>query len=298
MTVQEKLFQYYVDRINVYSTILFKHGYLVPIAANDQFVFQEVPNYYTREDVQYIPTFITSTDMPKNIPFVDASEYVLNVMVYPNGEHQLDADFLIAKEALEAFRLWLNDNPNTTIEVGEEPNLISYNITHSATNLAQVGQAIVIGGKIRIPIIIQVRVSIAKGIKLSDNVIELKLSTDSAYPEETLDVYEFNMQIGKESDTEQLIDASTTETSTINKNQTVRYNLKIFHRNTELTRAIIQDLNGTQGVNFTYDLRAKIPASSPTYNIMKTVVLESGSYHSTRGTYDILELNFRTFYDG
>lgn len=298
MTVQEKLYQYYVDRINVYSTILFKHGYLVPIAANDQFIFQEMPNYYTREDVKYIPTFITSTDMPKNIPFVDASEYVLNVMVYPNGEHQLDADFLVAKDSLEAFRLWLNDNPNTTIQVGEEPNVTNYNVTHSATNLAQVGQAIVIGGKIRIPIIIQVRVSIAKDIKLSDNVIELKLSTDSTYPEETLDAYEFNIQIGKESDTEQLIDASTTETSTINKNQTVRYNLKIFHRNNALTRAIIQDLNGTQGVNFTYDLRAKIPASSPTYNIMKKVVLESGSYHSTRGTYDILELNFRTFYDG
>jgi hypothetical protein len=219
-------------------------------------------------------------------------------MVYPNGEHQLDQDFLVAKEALEYFRLWLNDNPNATINVGVSPNEIPYNVTHSATNLAQVGQAIIIGGKVRIPIIIQVRVSVAKGIKLADNVIQLKLSSASEFPTQILDVYEFNIQIGKESDAEQLIDASATETSTINKNQTVRYNLKMFHRDNELTRAIIQDLNGTQGVNFTYELRAKIPASSATYNVSKTVVLESGAYHSIRGSYDLLELNFRNFYDG
>jgi hypothetical protein len=229
---------------------------------------------------------------PKNIPNKELYDYTVDITFALTGENEPELEE--QRVAIDIFRASLVNQPLDSMIVGN----VTYNVVTSATDVSLVRDVVIVNSKKRVLVSMQVFVLSGIGIVFgNDRVVELRLNEANALFN-ILTPYEFNVIMATEPDSEMELSQSNVET--IARNRTTTFNMKLFHEDTQLVQKILEDMFGISDLDTTYKLRFKIPASASSFvggTNGLTVMLADGSINTSFGSQNLLDLNFKVYYE-
>ena len=263
--------------------ITFRGGSLLQVT-NDKFEFKTYTNFYTEQTTEYIPVMMDYVSSPKNIPNKEVYDYTVDITLALTGENETELQG--QREAINAFRASLVNQPLDTMLIGNT----TYNLVTSATDISLVRDIVIVNGKKRV--IVAMQIFVQSGIDIiygNDRVVELKLNkAGSNYT--VLVPFEFGVVMATEPDSEMEFVKENVES--IARNRTTTYSMKLFHEDVPLIQEILKDIFGIVELEQTYVLRFKLPDNNQAF-VKKVVMLSDGSINTSFGAQNILDLNFK-----
>jgi len=269
------------------QSITFRGGSLLQVA-NDRFEFKTVQNYYTVETTEFIPVMLDFVSSPKNIPNKEVYDWTVDITFGLTGENETELQD--QRLAINEFRASLVNTPLSTITIGS----VVYNYVTSATDISLVRDVVIVNGKKRV--LVSMQVFLQSGIDTifgNNRIVELRLNA-AMQTYVAIFPFEFNILMVRDTDSE--MELSKTNVESVARNRTLSFTLKLFHENTTLFQEIIKDIIGTVALNRTYKLRFKIPENATAFNEY-TVLLVDGSLSTAFGTQNLLDITFKVAYE-
>ena len=281
-----------IQKLNSNSNgITFRGGSLLQVA-NDKFQFTTFSNFYTPTTTAYVPVMFDYVSSPKNIPDKDKYEYTASITFALAGENETELEN--QRLAIDAFRASLINTPLDTLTIGSK----TYEIVTSATDISLVREVVIVNSEKRVLVSMQVFIQSGIGsVYGNDRVVELKLNVDGTQFVE-LQPYEFNVIMATQPDSEMELSQSNVES--IARNRTTTFNMRLYHEDTALIQEILKDIFGVSDLDRTYKMRFKVPDNAQAFvggNNGLTVMLADGSINTSLGSNNVLDLNFKVYYE-
>lgn len=244
--------------------ITFSGGYIIQ-TANEAFEFTTYENYYTSTTTEYVPVMMTATSRPKNIPNKEIYDWTFDVTFAIAGE--TESESLAQRTAIDDFRKTLTNTPTDTVT----SDSTTYNIVTSATDVTTISDTVIVNGKSRT--LLNMQVYVQSGINTwYGNSVSYVLDGES------LDILSTSDAKSKSLDSAFVFGSSTTSSVAIDG--TYVFKGVIVYKNTDLMNQLVTDILAGDVINYTYTLQIGFPNLN---TITKTVILSNGSINTSLG---------------
>ena len=244
--------------------ITFSGGYIIQ-TANEAFEFTTYENYYTSTTTEYVPVMMTATSRPKNIPNKEIYDWTYDVTFAIAGE--TESESLGQRTAIDEFRKLLTNTPTDTVT----SDSTTYNIVTSATDVTTISDTVIVNGRSRT--LLNMQVYVQSGINTwYGNSVSYSLES------EALDILSTSDAKSKSLDSAFVFGGSTTSSVAIDG--TYVFKGVIVYKNTDLMNQLVTDILAGDVINYTYTLQINFPNLT---TVTKTVILSNGSINTSLG---------------
>jgi len=269
---QDKLVEKLFTKLNNNTqSVTFRGGYIIQ-TANEAFEFTTYTNYYTSTTTEYVPVMMTSSSRPKNIPNKDIYDWTFDITFAIVGESETENQ--AQRNAIDEFRQTLTNTPNDTVTNGTT----TYNIVTTATDIAIISDTVVVNGRSRslvsMQVYVQSGINVWYGNSVGYSIKRNGVTEDAIY----LDILSTSDAKSKTLDSAFVFGSSTTSSVAIDG----IYVFKgvVVYKNDDILNAIVEDILKGDNINYLYDFTIEYPNIAP---ITKTMLLSNGSINTSLG---------------
>jgi hypothetical protein len=252
-----------------------------------------IPNSVKSYKASYVPSMINGTDAPKNVPDIDAYEWVFTLTIALTGEDEEVDPQLSERKAIDWFRKMLVDKPLATLDVDK----IQYNIVTTGYNITMNSVVSTVSGKKRTLVSMQIGVLSGIGIFFGNSLQVLLRQIEDA--DEDANYFPIR-KLGSSHKKNKLASSGFVLTGSKTDNVAVDsaygYNTVIFYQNDKLGNALFGEIMINGKLNKKYIMRRVF---APFGNIPdRTVLLTGGVINDNNGQYLTMAFDIVDTIDG
>ena len=276
---QISLVNYYTNILNQNTDgIVFVGGYLIQTAGGD-YTYQQVTNYYTSTEVEYVPVTFSFIGEPKRVPNYDITEWNMYVTMEFYGNYDTEENLTKQVNAVDTFRLEVENNPLGTVD--------SYKITSSVSPITK-EEHNARGNKKQITVSFELSALTGVSIWFGNSI-----TSELALKDGTLtEVFSLATSIvnGATEQTEPDLSTASGLSKSVNEDNTVQFNMSFLFDNSSLVNELIKSITGLDGdINKKYDLKLTFPS----FPLAKVVVVTGGTISMNPNDLMIVNVQFK-----